>query len=101
MTSLQSDEYVVLATLMKSQSELSAFQRKMFKIDDHIGIAMSGLTADGRILCRYMRQECIYHRCLALATRYLTSRHVKAALTEKQCPGVPERFFTCSLQVCV
>lgn len=59
---LKSNTHVVLATLNRSQSELSSFQRKLFKIDDHIGIAISGLTADGRILCRYMRNECINHR---------------------------------------
>lgn len=35
---------------------------QIFKIDDHMGIAISGLTADGRILCRYMRNECLNHR---------------------------------------
>lgn len=35
---------------------------QVFKIDDHLGIAISGLTADGRILCRYMRNECLNHR---------------------------------------
>jgi hypothetical protein len=34
---------------------------QVFKIDDHMGIAISGLTADGRILCRYMRNECLNH----------------------------------------
>lgn len=27
-----------------------------------MGIAISGLTADGRILCRYLRNECLNHR---------------------------------------
>eukprot|EP00210_Caulerpa_lentillifera_P006121 g5848.t1 len=60
--SLQSKEYVVLATLKRSQSELSFYQRKVFKIDDHLGIAISGLTADGRILCKYMRSACLDYR---------------------------------------
>lgn len=58
----QSDNHVVLVTLKRAQSELSSFQRKVFKIDDHMGIAIAGLTADGRMLCRYMRNECINHR---------------------------------------
>ena len=41
---------------------LSALREQVFKIDDHMGIAISGLTADGRILCRYMRNECLNHR---------------------------------------
>jgi 20S proteasome subunit alpha 6 len=52
----------VLATLKRAQHELSSYQRKVFKIDDHLGIAISGLTADGRVLCRYMRNECLNHR---------------------------------------
>jgi 20S proteasome subunit alpha 6 len=34
----------------------------VFKIDDHIGIAVSGLNSDGRSLCRYMRNETLNHR---------------------------------------
>jgi hypothetical protein len=41
---------------------LPAALLQVFKIDDHMGIAISGLTADGRILCRYMRNECLNHR---------------------------------------
>jgi len=59
---LKSDTHVVLATLKRSESELSSFQRKVFKVDDHMGIAMSGITADGRVLCKYMRNECLNHR---------------------------------------
>jgi 20S proteasome subunit alpha 6 len=52
----------VLATLKRAQNDLSSHQRKVFKIDDHMGIAIAGLTADGRVLCKYMRNECINHR---------------------------------------
>ncbi|CAK9865464.1 unnamed protein product [Sphagnum jensenii] len=58
---LRSKTHVVLATVNKASSELSAHQKKLFKIDNHIGIAMAGLTADGRVLSRYMRSECINH----------------------------------------
>lgn len=59
---LKSKTHAILATLKRAPSELSSFQRKVFKIDDHLGIAISGLTADSRILCRYMRSECLNHR---------------------------------------
>ncbi len=52
---------MVLAALKRAPSELSSHQKKMFRIDDHIGMVMAGLTADGRVLCRYMRKECIEH----------------------------------------
>lgn len=59
---LQSNTHAVLATLKRSQNEMSSYQRKLFKIDDHMGIAISGLTGDGRSLVKYMRNECINHR---------------------------------------
>mmetsp|Transcript_43736 Transcript_43736/g.52901 ORF Transcript_43736/g.52901 Transcript_43736/m.52901 type:complete len:269 (+) Transcript_43736:234-1040(+) len=59
---LKSSKHVVLATLKRATSELSSYQKKLFKIDDHMGIAIAGLTADGRQLSRYMRSECINHR---------------------------------------
>jgi 20S proteasome subunit alpha 6 len=59
---LQSSTHTVLATLKRAQNDLSSYQRKVFKIDDHMGIAIAGLTADGRVLCKYMRNECINHR---------------------------------------
>lgn len=39
---LKSDTHVVLAALKRAPSELSSYQRKAFKIDDHMGIAISG-----------------------------------------------------------
>ncbi|XLS91030.1 hypothetical protein HN51_067038 [Arachis hypogaea] len=42
-----------------ANSELSSHQKKIFKVDDHIGVAIARLTADGRVLSRYMRNECI------------------------------------------
>jgi 20S proteasome subunit alpha 6 len=63
---MQSGTHVVLATLKRSESELSSYQRKAFKIDDHMGIAMAGMTADGRVLCKYMRNECLNHRWVGL-----------------------------------
>ncbi|XP_050366469.1 proteasome subunit alpha type-1-B-like [Argentina anserina] len=56
---LRSKTHVVLACVNKANSELSSHQKKIFKIDDHIGVAIAGLTADGRVLSRYMRSECI------------------------------------------
>lgn len=58
---IRSATYVVLATVNKAASELSSHQRKIFKVDDHVGVAIAGLTADGRVLSRYLRNECINH----------------------------------------
>uniref|UniRef100_A0A7N0V4L8 Proteasome subunit alpha type n=1 Tax=Kalanchoe fedtschenkoi TaxID=63787 RepID=A0A7N0V4L8_KALFE len=59
---LRSKTHVVLACVNKANSELSSHQKKIFKVDDHIGVAIAGLTADGRVLSRYMRSECINYK---------------------------------------
>lgn len=52
----------VLVALKRSTSELSAYQKKIIAIDDHIGMSIAGLTADARILARYLRNECMNER---------------------------------------
>jgi 20S proteasome subunit alpha 6 len=74
---LQSNTHAVLATLKRAQNDMSSYQRKMFKVDDHMGIAIAGLTADGRVLCKYMRNECINHRCVRLCRGACVCREVQ------------------------
>lgn len=52
----------VLAALKRSTSELSAHQKKIIPIDEHVGMSIAGLTADARILARYLRSECMNER---------------------------------------
>lgn len=59
---LKSKTHALVCAVKRSPSELSSFQRKIFKIDDHVGIAIAGLTADARSLSKYMRNECLNHR---------------------------------------
>ncbi len=59
---LRSSKFAVLASLKRSTSELAAYQQKVFKVDEHMGIAIAGLIADGRVLRKYMIQECLNHR---------------------------------------
>jgi len=54
--------HAVIVALKRASSELSAHQKKIIPIDQHIGITIAGLTADARILSRYMRTECLNHR---------------------------------------
>lgn len=49
---LRNDKYVILAALKRSTNDLAYYQRKLHKIDDHMGVSMSGLTADGRSLIK-------------------------------------------------
>jgi len=59
---LKSKTHAVIITLKRTTSELGAYQKKLFRIDDHIGIAISGLAADARVLCKYMRNETINYK---------------------------------------
>ncbi|CAI5527724.1 unnamed protein product [Closterium sp. Naga37s-1] len=59
---LRSTTHAVLATLKRAASPLASYQRKIFRVDDHMGIAIAGLNADGRVLCRFMRSECLSHK---------------------------------------
>ena len=43
---LRSNKFAILATLKRSSSELSSYQKKMFVIDDNMGIGIAGLVAD-------------------------------------------------------
>jgi len=51
-------DYAILLALKRSTSELSAHQKKIIPLDDHVGMSIAGLTADARMLSRYMRNEC-------------------------------------------
>ena len=53
---------VVLAALKRQPNELSGYQRKLLKIDEHMTIAVAGLNADARTLAKTMRTECLNHR---------------------------------------
>lgn len=59
---IKSKTHVVLVALKRAPSELSAHQKKITPIDDHMGISIAGLTADARILSRFMRNECLNHK---------------------------------------
>ena len=53
---------MVLATLKRAASELSSSQKKLFKIDDNVGIAISGLTADGVATTKALHADCTSHK---------------------------------------
>ncbi|KAG7206570.1 hypothetical protein KM043_000256 [Ampulex compressa] len=59
---LKNKTHAVLIALKRASSELSAHQKKMIPIDKHLGITISGLTADARMLSRYMRMECLNYK---------------------------------------
>jgi len=54
---LRSKTHAVLLALKRSTGELASYQQKMFRIDNHVGIAIAGLTSDARVLSNFMRQQ--------------------------------------------
>lgn len=59
---LKSKTHAILVALKRAPSELSAHQKKILPIDDHVGVAIAGLTADARLLSNFMRSECLNSR---------------------------------------
>lgn len=59
---LKSRDYAVLVALKRASSELASYQKKIIPIDNHLGISIAGITADARVLSRYMRQECLNYK---------------------------------------
>jgi len=59
---LRSKTHALVVTLKRSSSELGSYQQKIFEIDNHCGVAISGLCGDARLLCRYMRTESLNHK---------------------------------------
>jgi 20S proteasome subunit alpha 6 len=58
----KSNTHVVLAALKRSPTaELSSYQEKVFKLDEHVGMSVTGLISDARYLARYIRTECMNH----------------------------------------
>ena len=46
----------------RNAEELSSYQKKLFSVDEHAGIAIAGLTSDARVLSNFMKQQCLGHR---------------------------------------
>jgi len=56
---LKSNDFAVLVALKRSSSELSSYQKKIINVDEHVAASIAGLTSDGRLLCNFMRDECL------------------------------------------
>ena len=59
---LKSKQFVVLCALRRRGTQLESYQQKLYKIDEHLGVGVAGLTADARVLHRYMRNACLNHK---------------------------------------
>ncbi|EGR32205.1 proteasome subunit alpha type, putative [Ichthyophthirius multifiliis] len=59
---LRSNTHAVLVSQKRSAGELAGYQEKVFQISDQMGMSIAGITADARILCKYMRNECLNYK---------------------------------------
>ena len=59
---MKSNTHALVCAIQRATSELSSHQKKVYEIDQHIGISIAGLTADARSLTKYMRNECVNYR---------------------------------------
>lgn len=69
---LVSKTHVVLAALKRNAEELGSYQKKIIKVDNHMGVALAGLAPDARILSNYLRQQAmsskmVFNRPLSLS----------------------------------
>lgn len=53
---IASSNHVVLVALKRNAEELGSYQKKIIKVDDHMGIALAGLAPDARVLSNYLRK---------------------------------------------
>ncbi|SCU98715.1 LAMI_0F15984g1_1 [Lachancea mirantina] len=68
---VRSKKHAVLVALKRNADELSSYQKKIIKCDEHMGLSLAGLAPDGRVLSNFLRQQCnysslVYNRKLAL-----------------------------------
>ncbi|KAM7202783.1 Nucleophile aminohydrolase [Naviculisporaceae sp. PSN 640] len=61
---IASKTHVVLVAMKRNAEELSSYQKKLFQIDEHVGIAIAGLTSDARVLSQFMKTQCLGHRLM-------------------------------------
>jgi len=78
---LKSNTHAILLALKRSTGELASYQQKMFRIDDHVGIAIAGLTSDARVLSNFMRQQAMSERMSF--NRPIPVNQVVSAIAEK------------------
>ncbi|CAI8507284.1 unnamed protein product [Pichia kudriavzevii] len=69
---LVSKTHVVLAALKRNAEELGSYQKKVIKVDNHMGVALAGLAPDARVLSNYLRQQAmtskmVFNRPLSLS----------------------------------
>ena len=58
---VKSKNHAVLVALKRASSELSAYQKKIMNLDDHMGMSIAGLTADAKRWVIFHKWSLIYN----------------------------------------
>lgn len=45
--------------MQRNAEELSSYQKKIIALDDHLGLALAGLSSDARVLSNFMKQRAL------------------------------------------
>ncbi|KAI9591577.1 nucleophile aminohydrolase [Syncephalis fuscata] len=78
---LRSKTHAVLVAVKRTPGDLASYQKKILRIDNHMGIAIAGLTSDARVISNYMRTEAM--RSKMLFERPLPVGRIVSALADK------------------
>ncbi|EKX73446.1 proteasome subunit alpha type, putative [Theileria equi strain WA] len=61
---IKSNTHLVLSAIKRKVSKLAQVQDKLYKVGDYIGVAMSGITSDAKMIISYMRNENLNNKFL-------------------------------------
>ncbi|KAI8057977.1 nucleophile aminohydrolase [Syncephalis plumigaleata] len=78
---LRSKTHAVLVAVKRTPGDLASYQKKIIRIDDHMAVAIAGLTSDARVISNYMRTEAM--RSKMLFERPLPVGRIVSALADK------------------
>ncbi|RHZ47337.1 hypothetical protein Glove_585g49 [Diversispora epigaea] len=78
---LRSNTHAILLVLKRSPGDLASYQKKITRIDDHMGAAIAGLMSDARVLSNFMRTEAMKSR--AIFGRPLPIYRIVSAIGDK------------------
>ncbi|EGV65463.1 Proteasome subunit alpha type-6 [Yamadazyma tenuis] len=72
-----SKTHVVLVGLKRNAEELGSYQKKLIKIDNHMGVALAGLAPDARVLTNFLRKQAmnsklVFNRPLSTSSAVLS-----------------------------
>jgi 20S proteasome subunit alpha 6 len=61
---LRSGTHAVVVGLKRSPHAMAGYQEKVFKLDEHVGLSMSGLIVDGRLIAKLLRNDCLTYKTI-------------------------------------